>query len=303
MPLWVRGEVVRLQGMAERPLVLQPARRRQPGALLHVEAGHASGPARRPPTAPRCSCSGGPASTRPRASSSSTSAASRRPRPSARRSRSSSGSRRCSTGTGCSIWTGSAPLPALRGHPRRGHQHGRRRAARHHHRSPAPLAVRPAARDRRPGAGRRRRGGAGPRARLVNRLPGVDSASSAAAAAAARTWPPSTPRRSAARSPPCGCRPSRPSATRPTSRSPTSSPTVRAATPSAAAELGARRPSRGAPAARRARRAPGRRRSAAGPGSPPSGSSAPATGCRPPWPPCSSAGASRSPASRRSSTR
>ncbi len=75
LPLWVRGEVVELQGLAERALVLHPARPQQPGALLHVETlrparGQAAGGRHRGLRARPSR-----ASTRPRASSSSTSPA------------------------------------------------------------------------------------------------------------------------------------------------------------------------------------------------------------------------------------
>ena len=131
-----------------------------------------------------------------------------------------------------------AAAARVRAHARRGHQHGRRRAARHHHRRAAALAARAAAGGRRAGAGRRRRRGAGPRAPAGQSPARAWTAASwAGAAAAARTSRRSTPRRFAARSPRCGCPPSPPWATRPTSRSPTWSPTSAPPTPSAAAEL------------------------------------------------------------------
>ena len=61
--------------------------------------------------------------------------------------------------------------------------------------------------------------------RLVNRLPGVDVCIVGRGGGAGRTWRRSTPRRCVAPLPRCGCPPSRPWATRPTSRSRTSWPT------------------------------------------------------------------------------
>ncbi len=41
--LWIRGEVVGVQGLAQRPLVLHPARRGSPGPLRHVEGAATRG--------------------------------------------------------------------------------------------------------------------------------------------------------------------------------------------------------------------------------------------------------------------
>ena len=143
-----------------------------------------------------------------------------------------------------------------------------------------PVRARPGG--RRAGAGRRRGGGAGARARGWST--GCRAWSlhrRAAAAAAGRTSPPSTPRRSAARSPPCGCRPSPRWATRPTSRSPISSPTC--APPRRRPRRSWRWPTRATCAGRSTTSAPrlGRRPRRPHPARRSSGSSAPATGCRP----------------------
>ena len=185
-----------------------------------------------PRTAPRCS-----SSRKPRRSTEQQGRvpARRHPddpdrRPSARRSWSWSGSRPCSSGTGLFDPSRKRPLPELASTRRGGDQPRWRRAARHHHRGPASDG---------PAAGMRggRRAGAGRRGRacdLVRALRAGESdarisscASSAGAVAAARTWPPSTAKRSAAPSRPCGSPPSPPSGTRPTSPSPISSPTAR----------------------------------------------------------------------------
>ena len=112
MPVWVRGEVVRVQGVVERALVLHPPRPADARCAAACGAGQPARGGRRPNDGTEVFVLGKPGHLRgegriparghPDAS---------RPRPSARRSRSSSGSRRCSTRDGLFDPARKRPLP------------------------------------------------------------------------------------------------------------------------------------------------------------------------------------------------
>ena len=219
-----------VQGLAKRALVLHPPRRRRLPPLRALEAagGSAScgGSSRLPTDGMEVLVRGRPTLWEEKGEYRLTASdivptALRR----GQGARTRAGARGAARPTDSSIPPGSARCPPLAAPHRRGHQPRRRRAARHHHRHPEALERRRAGGGRRPGAGRGRGGvaGAAPSAWSTG-FPAWTSASSAGAAEPRRTSPRSTPSRCAARSPRCGCRPSPPSGTRPTSRWPTSWP-------------------------------------------------------------------------------